>query len=96
MEGDTPIHRKTFLEMTEPEQIVFLEQLREKRLEPINTYNDIIEAKKQKQIAKLNTKQEKELAQFEKCLEKVDKYLEELSNRANKLRMIKMQLEFTE
>lgn len=50
MEGDTPIHRKTFLEMTEPEQIVFLEQLRERRLEPINTYNDIIEAKKQNKL----------------------------------------------
>lgn len=96
MEGDTPIHRKTFLEMTETEQLVFLEQLREKRLEPINTYNDIIEAKKQKQIAKLNTKQEAELARFEKCLAKVDKYLDELAERANKLRMIKMQLEFTE
>ena len=96
MNGDTPIHRKTFIEMSEAEQLVFLEQLRERRLAPINTYNDIIEAKKQKQFLKLNTKMEKELAQFEKCLEKCNKYLDDLSNRANKLRMLKMQLEFTE
>ena len=96
MNGDTPIHRKTFLEMTEAEQLVFLEQLRERRLAPINTYNDIIEAKKQKQLSKLNIKLEKELVQFEKCLEKCNKYLDDLSDRANKLRMLKLQLEFTD
>lgn len=93
MQGDTPIKRKTFLEMNEVEQIAFIEALRERRLSPINTYNEIKEANRQKKLSKLQTKLDKELEMFEKCLTKVDKYLEELKDRSNKLRTLKIQLD---
>lgn len=93
MNGDTPIHRKTFLEMTDEEQVAFISALRERRLAPINTYNEVKEANRQKRIGKLNEKIEKELAQFEKSLAKVDKYLDELQDRSNKLRTLKIQLD---
>ena len=59
MNGDTPIHRKTFLEMTDEEQVAFISALRERRLAPINTYNEVKEANRQKRIGKLNEKIEK-------------------------------------
>lgn len=93
MEGDTPIKRKTFLEMSEIEQIAFTEALRERRLSPINTFKEIQEANKQKKLSKIQEKLDKEIVMFEKCLARVDKYLDELETRANKLKMYKIQLE---
>lgn len=93
MEGDTPIKRKTFLEMTDAEQTAFIEALRERRLHPINTYKEVREAAKAKTVAKLSAKIEKELEMFEKDLEKVNKALDKLSDRANKLRTLKIQLD---
>lgn len=93
MQGDTPIKRKTFLEMSDEEQTAFIEALRDRRLHPINTYKEVREAAKAKIVAKLSTKIEKELSMFEKDLEKVNKALDNLSNRANKLRTLKIQLD---
>lgn len=93
MEGDTPIKRKTFLEMTEAEQIAFTEALRDRRMNPINSYKEVYEALKLKKETKLKAKIEKEIAGFDKCLERVNKYLDDLENRANKLKMLKIQLE---
>ena len=70
MQGDTPIKRKTFLEMSDEEQTAFIEALRDRRLHPINTYKEVREAAKAKIVAKLTTKIEKELSMFEKDLEK--------------------------
>ena len=93
MQGDTPIHRKTFLEMTDAEQTAFIEALRNRRLHPINTYKEIREAAKAKTVEKLSLKIEKELSMFEKDLEKTEKALEKLAERANKLRTLKIQLD---
>ena len=93
MQGDTPIHRKTFLEMNELEQIEFIKELRDRRLSPINIYNEVKQALQAKKQEQLNKKFEKEVASFEKCLEKVNKYLDELQSKANKLRIIKIQLD---
>ena len=93
MQGDTPIKRKTFLEMSDEEQTAFIEALRDRRLHPINTYKEVREAAKAKIVAKLSAKIEKELSMFEKDLEKVNKALDNLSNRANKLRTLKIQLD---
>lgn len=93
MQGDTPIKRKTFLEMNEVEQVAFIEALRERRMSPINTYNEIKEACRQKKLSKLQAKLDKEIEMFEKCLAKVDKNLADLENRSNKLRALKIQLD---
>lgn len=93
MQGDTPIKRKTFLEMSDAEQTAFIEALRDRRLHPINTYKEVREAARAKTVAKLSAKIEKELELFDKDLEKVEKALEKLSDRANKLRTLKIQLD---
>lgn len=93
MQGDTPIHRKTFLEMNEVEQTEFISALRDRRLSPINTYNEILKALHEKKQTKLKEKLDKELKLFDKCLVRVDKYLDELQDRSNKLRAIKIQLD---
>lgn len=93
MDGDTPIKRKTFLEMTEAEQYAFVEDLRNKRLEPVSIYKEIQEAIKQKRQTKLQQQIQKQLEMFEKCLARCDKSLDELQNRANKLQTLKIQLD---
>lgn len=93
MQGDTPIHRKTFLEMNEVEQTEFITALRERRLSPINTYNEVLKTLHKKKQIKLKEKLDKELKMFDKCLARVDKYLDELQDRSNKLRAIKIQLD---
>lgn len=95
MQGDTPIHRKTFLEMTDEEQIVFIEELQKRRLEPVNTYLEVKELKRQANLEKLNAKLDKKLAAFEKCNAQCEKYLQQLSDKANELRMIKLEIEMS-
>lgn len=93
MQGDTPIHRKTFLEMSDEEQILFIQQLQKRRLESVNTYTEIKEAKRKVELEKLNAKLEKKLAAFEKCNAKCEKYLSELTEKANELKMLKLQID---
>lgn len=95
MQGDTPIHRKTFLEMSDEEQIVFIENLQKRRLEPVNTYLEIKEAKRKVELEKLNAKLDKKLAAFEKCNAQCEKYLQQLSEKANELKMIKLQIDMS-
>lgn len=93
MQGDTPIKRKTFLEMSDTEQYAFIEALRERRMAPIALYEEIREAAKQKKISKLQQQLDKQIQMFEKCLAQCNKKLDELQDRANKLRGIKIQLD---
>lgn len=93
MQGDTPIHRKTFLEMNEVEQTEFISALRNRRLQPINTYNEIKKALYEKKQTKIKEKLDKELVMFDRCLSRVEKYLNELQDRSNKLRALKIQLD---
>lgn len=93
MNGDTPIKRKTFLEMNEAEQYAFVEALRERRMAPVTLYNEIKEAAKQKRDCKLKQQLDKQLEMFEKCLTRCNKSLDELQDRANKIQTIKLQLD---
>lgn len=93
MNGDTPIKRKTFLEMNEAEQYAFVEALRERRMAPINVYKEIREAAMQKKQTKLQQQLDKQLEMFDKCLARCNKCLDELQDRANKLQTLKIQLD---
>lgn len=94
MNGDTPIHRKTFLEMTSEEQELFIKELRDRRMSPINSYNAIQEAKKAVKMDKIKTKIDKKLSAFEKCLNKCDKDLQTLQKLGEELNLLKIELEF--
>ena len=93
MNGDTPIKRKTFLEMNEVEQYAFVEALRERRMAPVAIYNEIKEAARIKKQSKLQQQLDKQLEMFEKCLTRCNKSLDELQDRANKIQTIKLQLD---
>ena len=93
MIGDTPIHRKTFLEMSDEEQILFIQQLQKRRLESVNAYTEVKEAKRKVEIEKLKVKLEKKLAAFEKCNAQCEKYLTQLTEKANELKMLKLQID---
>lgn len=93
MERDTPIHRVTFLEMTEDEQIKFIENIRNKRTEPLTIYQEVVAMKKQAKLEKLNTQFDKAKVAFEKELAGFDKKVESLIKKANKLKQLKIEID---
>lgn len=92
MQGDTPIHRKTYLEMTDQEQIDFINEIRNMRNGPIKIYQEEIAAKKQAKLDKLNVAFEKAKQSFEKELAGFDKKVENLIKKANKLKQINIEI----
>lgn len=92
MQGDTPIHRKTYLEMTDDEQIAFIRSIREKRNTPISIYQEEIAAKKEAKMEKLNIAFQKAKESFEKELAGFDKKVENLIKKANKLKQINIEI----
>ena len=93
MDRDTPIHRVTFLEMTDEEQIAFIEQIRARRTEPLSVYQEMINAKKEARLEKLNVQFEKAKIAFEKELAGFDKKVESLIKKANKLKQLKIEID---
>ena len=93
MERDTPIHRVTFLEMSEDEQIKFIENIRNRRTEPLAIYQEAIALKKQAKLEKLNTQFDKAKIAFEKELAGFDKKVESLIKKANKLKQLKIEID---
>lgn len=93
MNGDTPIKRKTFLEMTKEEQFFFIKNKQDKRLEAYSIYNEVKLAKLKAKSDKLNEKLQKKLLAFMKLNENCDKQLQKLSEKANELNMIKLEIE---
>lgn len=92
MNGDTPIKRKTYLEMSDEEQIAFICSIRDKRNAPIEIYQEEIAAKKEAKLEKLNTAFEKAKIAFEKELASFDKRVESLIKKANKLKQINIEI----
>ena len=93
MNGDTPIKRKTFLEMTDAEQFAFIEALRERRMAPVSVYKEVQKAIHDKKQSKLKAQLEKQLEMFEKCLARCEKCLDDLQDRANKIQTLKIQID---
>ena len=92
MNGDTPIHRKTYLEMSDDEQISFINEIRNKRNAPIQIYQEELAAKREAKLEKLNIAFEKAKTAFEKELEGFDKKVENLIKKANKLKQINIEI----
>lgn len=93
MNGDTPIKRKTFLEMTDAEQFAFIEALRERRMAPVSIYKEVQKAIHDKKQSKLKAQLERQLEMFEKCLARCEKCLDDLQDRANKIQTLKIQID---
>lgn len=93
MNGDTPIKRKTFLEMSDAEQFAFIEALRERRMAPVSIYKEVQKAIHDKKQSKLKTQLEKQLEMFKKCLARCEKSLDDLQDRANKIQTLKIQID---
>ena len=92
MNGDTPIHRKTYLEMSDDEQIAFINEIRNKRNAPIQIYQKELAAKREAKLEKLNIAFEKAKTAFEKELDGFDKKVENLIKKANKLKQINIEI----
>ena len=93
MERDTPIKRVTYLEMSDDEQTAFLNDIRKKRNEPVQIYQEAIATKKEAKMAKLNEQFSKAQIAFEKELAGFDKKVENLIKKANRLKQLNIEID---
>jgi len=93
MKGDTPIHRKHAKDMTDDEHEAFIEGIRERRLKPIQAFEEATLLKAEARKQQLEEQLEKQLGMFEKEMVRADKVMDVLEKRAIKLRAIKLELE---
>lgn len=93
MEKDTPIHRVTFLEMSDEEQVKFIQQLRDRRQKPLSMFNEILQAKKEAKNIKLKTQFDKLKQALEKDFEQYDKKYEAIIKKINKLKEIQIEID---
>lgn len=93
MERDTPIHKVTFLEMSDQEQVKFVEHLRDLRQKPLTIYNEVMAAKKAAKNAKLQIQFDKAKQAFDKALELFDKKYEDVVKKANKLKELQIEID---
>jgi hypothetical protein len=90
---DTPIILTKFTDLTDPERLAHILELREKREKPIRDYLALQAKIKADKTVTLNADQEKRLAQFITLSEKVERDILRLTELARKLRGIEIELE---
>lgn len=90
---DSPLHRIVITEMTAEQVDAHLNGIRERRLKPIRIYKEAMELKKQLLASKLTAKLDKTLKMFEKELAQDEKYIKKLEKRATMIRAILLELE---
>ena len=93
MKADTPISLANLTEMSPEERKVLLEQIRERRLQPVVIYEQLTLMQAEARKEKLEDTWTKQLEMFAKELERVDKNLEKLEHRHLKLRALEMEIE---
>lgn len=91
-ELDTPINRATIAQMTDDQIDAHLDQLRERRLKPIQVYKEAKELADKLKHEKRAEALEKAIEGFEKDLLQFDKKLEKLQSRALKIRGIRLEM----
>lgn len=92
MDGDTPTHRVTVDEMDQNKLEAFLIGVRERRLRAFTVYKQQQEASKQVRDARLKNAYEKNLAMFQKEIDRLDKLLDKVEARALKLRSLELEI----
>lgn len=92
-QADTPIILTKFTDLTHPERLALILELREKREKPIREYLALQAKLKADKTVKLNEDQEKRLSQFTTLAEKVERDILRMTELARKLRGIEIELE---
>jgi hypothetical protein len=96
MKADTPIKLANIREMTDDEVDLLLNRIRERRLKPVKDYEDAQALKTMSRRENLDKQSIKHFEMFEKELAQVDTVLDKLDARARKLRGVRLELQLIE
>lgn len=91
--GDTAMHRKTVRELRDDELNQLLDRKREHRLKQVRVYERAKQKAKETEQEKARQQLERQCELFEKDLATVDRALDRLEQRANKIRAFRLQYE---
>ena len=87
------MHRKKVNELTDTELNQLIDRKREQRIKTVRVYEHALQAKKQQEQQKAYKEYERQCELFEKDLATLDRALDRLENRANKIRALRLQYE---
>jgi len=93
MKGDTPTKRVNVLDMSDKELEVFLTGIRERRLKAIKIFEEGELLREEARKKHLDKSLEHELKMSQKEIAQLDKVIEKVEKRTVKIRAIKLQLE---
>tara|TARA_R100000687_G_C6404117_1_gene143291 strand:+ start:201 stop:485 length:285 start_codon:yes stop_codon:yes gene_type:complete len=93
MKGDTPAKRTNILDMSYEEMEAFLSGIRERRLKSVHIYEETELLREQARKLKLDKTLDHELKMCEKELAQLDKVITKVEKRTVNLRAIRLQLE---
>lgn len=93
MEKTMPIKLETIDQMTDEEIDARLVGIRERRLAPVKAYEELTLMKAAARRENLEEQLNKQLAMFEKELERADKAIDKIEQRSTKLRAIRLEIE---
>jgi len=79
--------------MTDDEIDAHIQEIREKRAEPIRHYEQLKAERAAAKSERLKVKIDKKLAMFERALERTDKAIEHLNKQAHDIRCLRIELE---
>lgn len=92
-EADTPIALADIKQMTHSERDALLEQIRERRLQPVKIYEELSLMQAEARKEQLEKQWAKALEMFVKDLARVDKAMDALEGRGRKLRAIELEID---
>lgn len=93
VKSDTPIHRRDIREMPEDEVDAFVHQLRERREAPIRQYFEDQQLKKEARAECIRVDLEKQLDLLARDMDRAEKAVVRMEQRARKIRGIKLELD---
>lgn len=96
VDGDTPMHRLTVEEVDDDTMNAIIEDKRKRRMSLVEQRNIAEKRKRTLEQQKAKQKYERQVELFDKDLKTLDRALERLENRANKIRALRLQWEDSE
>lgn len=93
---DTPYKRAEFRQAAIAQQEALLEAIRERRLQTVQAYTELVEQKRVTTVAILRDKWDKQIALYTKSLDATGLAIKRLEDRIKKLKTIALELEIND
>lgn len=89
---DTPTHRTTFDELSLDTKMLYLEQIRDRRLEARRVYDELMSARKAVKDEKLLAKVDRLAKKISTRIDKIDKMVEECESMYREVKAIHLEI----